>query len=528
LTAREIDYDPHVMSVASSSLSSQIDAIKATLSSLLQEDRKDEALALFVSLLSQLATDHDKLQHQLRLMMKERFGRKSERIDPAQLRLFLDELGKAASAEDEARPVVAHVRRKAIERKGTKAVIPESIPREIVRLEPEEAERTCGCGAAKICIGCERSQVLELVPAQFKVIVYERAKYACKACEGEGVVVAPVPAKPIEGGLPGFGLMADVLIKKYVEHLPLHRIREIYKRHGPDIPVSTLADWVAAGSESALPLAQEIRRRMLESGVVQVDATPITVLDRDHPGGSKRGQMYAMLGDDAWVVYDYRPTGEGTGPCEFLGLREGWVQADAGGAFEPLFKLGRAKEAGCWSHARRYYVQAVDTDKRAAVALAWIRDLFLTEREAAEGTPADRLALRIEKSQPILKDLGAWIKETWPSAPPKSPLGRALTYTINQWTQLNRFLEDGRLELHNNACERALRKIAIGRANWMFAGSDAGAERAAVIYTVLGTCRLRGVDPFAWLKDVLEKLASGWKQSDIAALLPNPALDNAA
>jgi transposase len=181
---------------------------------------KDEALALFVSLLSQLATDHDKLQHQLRLMMKERFGRKSERIDPAQLRLFLDELGKAASAEDEARPVVAHVRRKAIERKGTKAVIPESIPREIVRLEPEEAERTCGCGAAKICIGCERSQVLELVPAQFKVIVYEREKYACKACEGEGIVVAPVPPKPIEGGLPGFGLMADVLIKKYAVGTP--------------------------------------------------------------------------------------------------------------------------------------------------------------------------------------------------------------------------------------------------------------------------------------------------------------------
>jgi transposase len=337
------------MNVASA-LTSQIEGIKATLSSLLEADRKDDALELAVSVLSQFASDHDKVVHQLRLMIKERYGRKTERMDPAQLKLFLEELGRQDETADPTRPVVAYVRRKPIERKGSKAAIPDSIPREIVRIEPDEAEKACGCGASKVCIGCERSQVLELIPAQFKVIVYERAKYACKACEGEGVVVAKVPPKPIEGGLPGFGLMADVLIKKYAEHLPLHRIREVYRRHGPDIPVSTLADWVTAGSESAYPIAQEIRRQMLMSGVVQVDATPLTVLDRDKPGGSKRGHMYAMLGDDTWVVYDYRPTGEGTGPCEFLGLREGWIQADAGGAFDPLFNLGRAKEAGCWSH----------------------------------------------------------------------------------------------------------------------------------------------------------------------------------
>lgn len=515
------------MNVASS-LTSQIEGIKTTLSSLLDADRKDDALALAVSVLSQFASDHDRLAHQLRLMIKERYGRKTERMDPAQLKLFLEELERQDAAADEARPVVAYVRRKPIERKGSKAAIPDSIPREIVRIEPDEAEKTCGCGVSKACIGCERSQVLELIPAQFKVIVYERAKYACKACEGEGVVVAKVPPKPIEGGLPGFGLMADVLIKKYAEHLPLHRIREIYKRHGPDIPVSTLADWVTAGSESAYPIAQEVRRRMLSSGVVQVDATPLTVLDRDKPGGSKRGHMYAMLGDDTWVVYDYRPTGEGTGPCEFLGLREGWIQADAGGAFDPLFKLGRAKEAGCWSHARRYFVQALDTDKRAAIAVKWIQDLFMVERAAADRSPEDRLVIRREKSQPILKDLKVWIAETWPATLPKSPLGKALTYAVNQWTPLNRFLEDGRLPIHNNACERALRKIAVGRANWLFAGSDEGAERAAVIYTVLGTCRLQGVEPFGWLKDVLEKLASGWKQSDIGLLLPKLGLDIAA
>jgi hypothetical protein len=276
------------------------------------------------------------------------------------------------------------------------------------------------------------------------------------------------------------------------------------------------------------PLAQEIRRQMLLSGVVQVDATPLTVLDRDKPGGSKRGHMYAMLGDETLVVYDYRPTGEGTGPCEFLGLREGWIQADAGGAFDPLFQLGRAKEAGCWSHARRYFVQALDSDKRAAVAVKWIQDLFMIERAAVDNTPDDRRAIRLKRSKPILDDLRVWIAATQTAALPKSPLGKALTYSVNQWTPLNRFLEDGRLAIHNNACERALRKIAIGRANWMFAGSDEGAERAAVIYTLLGTCRLRGVEPFAWLKDVLEKLASGWKQSEIEALLPVAKPDIAA
>jgi len=253
------------MNVASSTIPSQIDSIKTTLSSLLDDNRKDEALDLVVSLLSQLASDHDKLAHQLRLMIKERYGRKTERMDPAQLKLFLEELERQEPAPDSTRPVIAYVRRKPIERKG-KAAIPDSIPRETVRIEPDDAEKTCGCGAAKVCIGCECSQVLEWVPAQFKVIVYERAKYACKACEGAGVVVAKVPPKPIHGGLPGFGLMADVLIKKYAEHLPLHRIREIYKRHGPDIPVSTLADWVTAGSDSVSPIAQEAAADVDERG----------------------------------------------------------------------------------------------------------------------------------------------------------------------------------------------------------------------------------------------------------------------
>ncbi len=518
--------------MATSSLTSQIDAIKTTLAKLLEADRKDEALEMFVTVLSQLAGDHDRLQHQLSLLLKNRFGRKTEKIDPAQLRLFLEELRQAAAqgaapGEDATRPVVAHVRRKPIERRGQRSALPESLPREVVRLEPAEAERTCACGAEKTYIGCETSQVLELVPAQFKVLVYERAKYACRRCES-GVVIAQAPAKPIDGGLPGFGLLADVLVKKYAEHLPLHRIREIYRRHGPEISVSTLADWVAAGAEALEPIAAVIRERVLASYVVQADDTPLTVLDSQKPGGSKRGFMWAYLGDLSWVAYDYRPTRAATGPCAFFGLREGWVQADAAGAFDPLFALGRAKEAGCWSHARRYFVEALETDKRAALAIAWIGQLFEVERETAGRTPEERLTLRQERSRPVVEELGRWIAETSKTTPPKSPLGKALYYAAHQWTPLTRFLEDGRLELHNNACERALRRIAVGRNNWLFAGSDAGGERAAVIYTVLGTCRLHDIDPSAWLRDVLEKLASGWKQGRIAELLPRESAESAA
>jgi len=511
-------------------LPTQVDAIKALFAELLTADRKQEAVELLDSVLSQLLADHDRLQHQLRLLLKHRFGRKTERLDPAQLQLFLEELRQAvgqADAAPEATPVVAHLRRKRLDPKGQRPVIPDSLPREVVRLEPEEADKTCGCGAEKVCIGCDKSQVLEFIPSQFKVIVYERAKYACKRCE-EGVVIAPPPAKPIAGGLPGFGLLADVLVKKYVEHMPLHRMREAYQRAGPNLPVSTLADWVAAGAEALGPIAQEIRRQVLRSYVVQVDDTPLTVLDRGHPGGSKRGAMFAYLGENATVVYDYQETRSSSGPCAFFGLREGWVQADAAGTFEPLFAQGRSKEVGCWSHDRRYYVEALETDKRAAVAIAWIAKLFEVDRQAAGKTPEERLALRRELSHPVYDALGAWVAETRKTATPKSPLGKALTYTVNQWTALGRFLKDGRLELSNNACERALRKVAVGRNNWLFAGSDEGARRAAVIYTVVGTCRLRGVEPWVWVRDVLEKLAGGWKQARIGELLPGATATAAA
>jgi transposase len=514
--------------ITPSSNSSDIDGIRSLLVSLLEEGKDTEVVELVVSILHQLKNDNARLQLRLAKLLHERLGRRSEKISTAQLRLFLEEAVRDSQDEGADGPADAELpsplpRLKKTSKRTGRRPLPADLPREEVVLEPPADQKVCPEHGAKVCIGYERSEVLEFVPASFKVIVHARPKYACRPCEGR-VVIAPPASKPIESGLPGFGLLADVVVKKYADHAPLHRMRGIYRRHGVDLPVSTLAHWVAVAADALEPIARAIRRETLTAHVVQADDTGLRVLDPAKKGGSKRGHMWCYVGDRSWVTYDYTPTWEAEGPCTFLAARRGWIQADAYKGYDRLFKGSEATavEVGCFAHARRYFFEALETDRRAAVAIHYIGQLYGVEHEATEKRldPDGRLALRREKSKPILEALGKWVKETMPAAPPKSPLGQGLTYTVNQWAALGKFLEDGRLELDNNACERALRTIAVGRKNWLFAGSDEGAKRAAVIYTVFGTCRVNGIDPWAYMKDVLEKLAEGWLQSRVAELLP--------
>lgn len=520
------------MNAASSTTTTDIDGIRQLLGGLLAERKDSEVVDLVVALLQQLSQDNRRLQQRLEKLLLERFVRKSEKIPAGQLRLFLEEaLAQAASdpadaesAEPDAKIPAPIERLKKKRSKPTgRRPFPADLPREGIVLEPSAEEQTCPLHGAKVPIGHERSEMLDWVPGHFKVLVQLRAKYACRPCQGE-ISIAPVALKPIDAGVPGFGLLADVLVKKYADHCPLHRIRGIYRRHGVDLPVSTLSHWVGAGSEILEPIARAIRRETLASHVVQADDTGLRVLDPAKKGGTKRGHMWSYVGDQVWVTFDYTPTWEGEGPCTFLADRHGWLQADAYAGYDRLFRGedATAVEVGCWAHARRYYFDALPSDRRAGVALAWIGKLYEVEREAKERglDPLGVLALRLDKSKPILETFRKWIQETWPHAPPKSPLGQALVYSANQWPALQHFLEDGRLELDNNACERALRTIAVGRKNWLFAGSDEGARRSAVIYTIVGTCRLNGVDPWEYVRDVLEKLAAGWLQSRIAELLP--------
>lgn len=521
-----------------------IESVASHLKQLLAEGRNDDVLEMVIGLLTQMRDQNNVLQLRLMKLLRQQFGRKSERISTEQLSLLLGELAEQATdaspadpggaAAEDATPEAEMPRPDtAPKKKGHgRRSLPAELPREVRTHEPSHAARTCAtCGKEKARIGEECSETLEFVPASFKVIRDVRPKYACRPC-GDGVVIADVPDKVIPTGLPGAGLLAHVLVSKYKDAIPLNRLRGIYARSGVDLPVSTLSDWVKAGADALRPLAQLIERNALASHLLQGDDTGIRVLDRDHPNGAKRGHMWLYLGDGRWAAFRYTPTWSGKGPQLFLATRKGWLQVDGYKGFEKLFtaEAATAIEVGCWSHARRGFVDCLEAgDLRAAYAVDLIGKLFAIERQADadDATPEERQRRRRAQSEPVLNKLGQWMAETYNHEPPKSPLAKAIYYSVSRWTALSRFLEDPALPLHNNACERGLRTIAVGRKNYLFAGSDAGAERAATIYTLVATATLHGLDPWAYLKDVLEKLSAGWPQRRIEELLP-PAWKPAA
>lgn len=513
-----------------------VEGVIARFAQLLAEDRKDEALSEITEVLRALVTHSSHLEHRLLKLLRERYGRKSERIDAAQLALFVAEAlvtsttargGEPPDAATAPAPEAELPRPEPKPREGHgRRPLPPELPREEVVLEPPAESRVCAtCGIDKTCIGHETSEVLEYVPAHFKVIVTRRAKYACRTCE-DGVVIAERSAdRPIDGGLPGPGLLAQVLVGKYQDQLPLNRLSKIFARFGVNLSRSTLMGWVAAGAAGLEPIAARIRELVLLAHVLLTDDTGIRVLDRDHPKGSRRGHLWVYVGDTQWCAYAYTPDWRSEGPRSFLAKRRGWVVHDGYAGYDALFEGedATALDVACWSHARRGLVDALEGgDVRAAIGIAHMRKLFDLERQATEdGVDAEeRLRRRRAHAPAVLAALGTWMAETYNAEPPTSPLAKAIAYIVKRWQALSRFLEDGRVPLTNNLSERRLRPIAVGRHNWLFAGSDAGAERAATIYTVLGTCAMSGVEPWAYLRDVLVKLQAGWPQSRLDELLP--------
>ncbi len=501
------------------------------LRSVIAAGQVDTAMAMVEKLLARNA----ELELQIMKLRRHQFGRRSEKIDPDQLALFVAQAQAEArevdaalqaileAAQDPEAPVTPPALRP---RKGHgRKPLPAHLPREQVVHEPSPEELTCPtCGDQKECVGYERSETLEFVPASFKVIEDLRAKCACRRC-GDGMVVAPAPAKVIDKGLPGPGLVAHVLVSKYKDHLPLHRLSGIYARSGVDLNPSTLGDWVAAGTDALSPIARAIWRRSLASHLLQSDDTGIKVLDSDHPNGVKRGHLWVYLGDGAWSSFVYTPDWKGSGPQTFLARREGWLLVDGYAGYDALFDRENATAVlvSCWTHARRGFVEALEAgDLRAAIPVDLIGKLFAIERAATEAgeNHQARLARRQREAPSILAALGKWMADTYAAEPPKSALARACQYTINRWQALRRFLEDGRLPLDNTASERELRQVAVGRANYLFAGSDQGGERAAVAYTVISTAMLADVDPLVYLTDVFKKIADGWPNRRLDELLP--------
>ena len=466
-----------------------------------------------------------RLQHTLEKLLRWRYGARRERVDPNQLFLFA--AGLVETNQDIELPVEEEEKpaKKPKKRKGHgRGRLPAHLERRRVDYDVAEEDRVCPeCQAALRRIGEEISERLEYVPASLHVIQEVCQKYACpKGCT---VRTAGKPMPPILKGLPGPGLLAHVAVSKYADHLPLHRQEEMFKRHGVTLSRSTLCDWMRQGAELIHPLYELMKERVLSSKVMQTDDTPVNVLDRELIR-TRTGRIWTYVGDAAhpYTVYDYTASRSRDGPMDFMKTFQGYLQADAYAGYDKLYEDPDrdVTEVACMAHARRKFYDAQTSDPmRSMVMLAYIRLLYGVEREARDLKldSAGRLELRQSTSVPILKDIHAYLKREQRKVLPKSPEGNAISYALSNWKALIRYCEDGDLEIDNNGAERSLRGVAVGRKNWMFFGSDKGGRTAAILTSFIATCKRLHIDPFAYLRDVIDRIGSHKRSLD--ELLPD-------
>lgn len=452
-------------------------------------------------------------------LVRRLYGRSSEKLGKGQLGLFEKTPEVEDVPDDEATHETPPEKRR--RGRGGRKPLPKDLPRErVVHAVPEE-ERACPCcGKTMQPFAEDVTEELEYIPAKLFVKEHVRPKYACKTCQ-EGVKQAHLPPRPIEKGRPGPGLLAQVLVSKYVDHLPLYRQSRMFQRFGIDLARSTLCDWVAVCVEEFEPIVAELKRTVLASKVVQADETPLTVLERHDERRRRQCWLWVYRGMQGETVFDFRPTRARDGPREFLKTYRGYLQRDGYQGYNGLSPeiIG----VGCWAHTRRKFHEArASSPSESAVALALIRRLYAVERSAKDLAPEERAALRRAEARPVLDAIAARLEVWRNDALPKSPLGKAAAYARAQWESLVRYVDDGDLEIDNNAIERAIRGTAIGRRNWMFAGSYEGGKRAAVLYSLVESCKAVQVEPFAYFADVLARTAtatakeltpSAWKRA---------------
>jgi transposase len=465
------------------------------------------------------------LQAKLDEMARKLFGKKSEKLDPGQLRLALDLITEAVELSPPGEPLETDAGEAvpARPRKEGKAhgrrKLPKNLPRRRVVVDLTEAEKRCPCGRDLMKIGEAISEKIDFIPASYTVVETVVPRYTCPKCH-DGVIAAEVPPQAVEKSVAAEGFIAQVVVSKFADHLPLHRQSRILARQGLDFPRSTLCDLVGAAASALEPIVDELHRQVLTSGYIQTDDTVVVVLEPD-AAGSIKGRVWTYLDPlGGQVVFDATRTHERVGVEDFLAGYKGFLQADAYKGYDALFRDGTVVEVACWAHARRRFVQALETgEPRAAPILSLVQQLYRVEHEAASLTYEDRRALRQERSVPILAQIDVQRRALAETVLPKSPLGDALRYLDNQWNALNRFVQDGRLRPDNNGAESQLRAVAVGRKNWLFAGRMTGAHRAAILYSLIQSCRLANVEPFAYLKDVLVRVATHPK-ARIAELTP--------
>lgn len=453
----------------------------------------------------------EKMRIQLARLKRMQFGRSSEQLDQqiAQLELSLEEL-EANEAQLAPPPVAAPPARLLPVRRA----VPEHLPRETV--VHATACRCSACGGELRPLGEDIAEVLEYVPVRFKALRHVRPKFSCAQCQT--IVQAPAPLRPIARGMAGPGLLAYVLVSKYADHLPLYRQSGIYSREGIDLDRSTLADWVGQASSLLAPLVDVLADHVLAGAKLHADDTPVPVLCPGR-GTTKQGRLWTDVRDDRpagstsppAVWFAYSPDRKGAHPREHLKDFRGTLQADGYAGFNGLYERPDQPllEAACWAHARRkfYDVHQATNSPLALEALQRIGELYGIEEEIRGQAPELRQSVRRARAGPLLQALRGWMHATLTQISKKSELSSAIRYSLARWTALTRYRADGAIEIDNNIAERALRAVALGRKNWLFAGSDAGGERAAAIYSQLGSAKLNGLDPERYLRHVLERIA---------------------
>ena len=480
-----------------------------------------------------LTEQNRRLEHLLDELRRAMFGKKSEKLHPDQLQLALEELEGALAETEEETPASttrpARPKRPAAERNIGR--LPAHLPRIERVIEPESIECPCGCGEM-VRIGEDRTERLDIVPAQFRVIVTVRPKYACRKCE-EGVTQAPSPAWLIEGALPTEALLAHVLVSKFSDHLPLYRLSRIFARSGIDLHRSTLAEWVGKASFHLGPVFDCLKAELKTSSTLGLDETTVRVLDPGR-GKTKTGYMWTMARDErSWsgadppgVVYEYAPSRSGKHGETLLEGFQGTVQVDGYAGHNRLARVdrpgGALTLAGCWIHGRRGLKEVFDSSGSpiAKAGLERIVQLYRIEDRIRGEKPATRQFVRWTESAPLVNAFGVWLDEQRSRVSRRSRLGEKLTYIANQWDRMLVFLYDGRVEMDSNFVENRIRPVKLTAKNALFAGHDEGARSWGRIGSLIETCKMNGVEPWAWLKSTLEKIAAGHPLSKIHELLP--------
>jgi transposase len=449
-------------------------------------------------------------------LLRRLYGPRSERFDPRQLLLFgqlVDQLRvDQASIEEEANEALTTRRVKQRHNHG-RGQLPDHLPRVEIVHDLSEDEKKCPCcGELRHRIGQEESEQLEYLPASFKVLVHIRPKYACGKCEQDGynpnIATGPMPPQPIDKGLPGPGLLAYVVVSKLGDHLPLYRLENIFARQQVHVARSTMCAWMQAAGELVRPLVELMAQRVKQSRVVHTDDTTVPI---QSPGAKqcRKGRIWTYLGDLAnpYTVYEYTPNRTRAGPAGWLAGFTGYLQADAYGGYDGIYAHGGVTEVACWAHARRKFFEAKETDGRRAVQmLALVRELYAVEDEAKELDDAVRRTLRQAKSVPILARIKNWLDAELQVILPRSDMAQAIGYAQNQWAALCVYATQGFLNIDNNAAERALKRVAIGRKNWLFAGHDQAAAHHARLWSLIASGERHGLDPQRYLTSVLAKL----------------------